>query len=169
MRPHSNTFFPTLSAPRTLAMAACLAGAALLSGCRGTLAPTLQVVSITIPDETPDALVIYIAVEADNPNRDPLPLRDVTYTVFLDGREVFSGTRSAEATIRRFGKQVFVLPAVVQIPQDQRSADLASLRIAGSVVFRKPSAFDQTLYEQGLARPRAHFSHEAGLDLLNRP
>lgn len=152
-----------------LAAAAALLGAGTLAGCRGAAAPTLSVVSVTVPEDTADGLVINIAVEADNPNRDPLPLRDVTYTVWLDGKEVFSGTRSAEATVRRFGTQVFVLPAVLPIPRDQRQAELAELRISGSVIYKKPSAFSQTLYEQGLVRPTAEFSYTAGLDLHNRP
>ena len=70
-------------------------------------------VGVAEGDRTDEALVLNFTVQAENPNAEPIPLRDTHYALTLEGIEVFRGRRDAQATLRRYGSHTFTLPAVV--------------------------------------------------------
>jgi len=144
-----------------IGLIACIA--AMLTGCSGTQAPTFKVLEATIKDRTPQGAVLLFVLEADNPNGDALPLRDVSYTVSLNGKQIFSGTRSAEVVLRRFGRQQFTLPAAYALAADQLAPDGAAYAISGSLVYIAPGALAETLFDQEIIRPSADFSGEGTL------
>jgi LEA14-like dessication related protein len=128
---------------------------AAMSGCSLAPAPRLRDATVTAGPRTPEGQVLLINVTADNPGRRPLPLREVDYSLAIDGREVFRGRRSAQATIRRFGSQQIQLPAV--IPADAMPAGLptgeVSYRVNGEVTYIRPGALSQTLFDAELIQP----------------
>lgn len=128
-------------------------------GCSGTQSPTLSVAGASIKERTDAAAVIDFIVEADNPNGEALPLQDVTYTVSRGGKQVFSGTRSAEAVIRRFGRQQFILPASFLVAPGEEVA--GEYEISGTLMYQAPGALSETLFDQALVKPEASFSGKA--------
>lgn len=130
-----------------------------LGGCSGTQSPKLSVAGASIKERTDAAAVIDFIVEAENPNGDALPLQDVTYTVSRGGKPVFSGTRSAEAVIRRYGRQHFVLPASFLAPAGEEVA--GEYEISGTLMYLAPGALSETLFDQALVKPEVSFAGKA--------
>lgn len=131
-----------------------LAGA----GCNSTQQPRLHVVDARIGEQTSDGVVIEFTLEGENANAVELPLREVTYALEVDGRRVFSGQRSAEATLRRLGSQRFLLPAVVPAAEVQGTLEGSSYRVSGSAVYLAPGAIPELLFDTGLSRPTVSFA-----------
>jgi hypothetical protein len=105
-------------------------------------------------------------LDAYNDNEIPLPLRDVTYSVTLDGREVFRGTRSAEATLRRKGVQQLRLPAVIAIePGDSPPTGMQEFRLSGTLTYVTPGKIAELLFDTGVRVPSVGFATEGQIDL----
>jgi len=157
--------FPTACAlGLTLAL-----GPAALSGCTRYAAPTLRTAGVSVADETAEGLVLAFSLDASNPNDVPLPLRDVHYSLWLEGQEVFTGVRSAQATLSRKGTGRIVLPAVVAIqPGRPAPSGVVRYRLAGSLVYQTPGEIAQILFDTGVRRPTAQFADAGELD-LGRP
>ena len=135
-------------------------------GC-GYAAPALRITDARATERTPDGLAMLFTVEARNENIEALPLRDVDYSVELNGRRVFVGTRSAEATIRRLGAQTFTLPAVVNLHSDPSFADISgpvSYRVAGSLRYVTPGQLAEVLFDSGVHVPSVGFSGDGQID-----
>jgi hypothetical protein len=141
-----------------------LAGAAVLAGCSGARPPGLLVQSAELTERTDAGMVITFTMLADNQNPDPLPLRDATYTVSLGGQRVFSGTRSAQATVSRFGTQTFTLPASVPAALAS-SASQEPFVISGSIKYLVPGALAETLFDIHVIRPSTDFGGRGLVDL----
>ena len=140
----------------------CVVSAASLltaGGCSGTQSPKLSVAGASIKERTDTAAVIDVIVEAENPNAQALPLQDVTYTVSRGGKQVFSGTRSAEAVIRRYGSQQFVLPASFLAPAGEEVA--GEYEVSGTLMYLAPGALSETLFDQALVKPEVSFAGKA--------
>jgi hypothetical protein len=136
----------------------------LLGGCTSTRPPKLTVTSAALTERTADGMVLTFTVEADNMNPDPLPLRDVTYQVTLDGHSVFGGVRSAEATVRRFGTQSFTLPAAVPLSGPAPEGTVP-YTIQGSIKYLVPGALAETLFDIHVIRPSTDFAGAGVVDL----
>lgn len=92
--------------------AALLVSAAALGGCL-TDSPRTTVGEPTVSERGAEGAVLAFPVTLVNRAGEPLPLQRVGYTVTLDGREVFSGLRSAQGTLRVNGEHRVVLPAAI--------------------------------------------------------
>lgn len=151
-------------------MLGVLLGGALgctLGGC-GLTAPRLTVTDVHASDVEPTGKVIMIVVEAQNLSNDALPLRDATYSLSLNGRQVFTGKRSPESTLRMFGAQKISLP--VALPREGvPPAGIAKYEVSGSVVYLPPGRFNEILYEYGLLRPTTSFRGTGEIDLSALP
>lgn len=159
------------SLPTAARLLFALAPLALLGAC-GTsyTAPKLRVTSATVADRTPDAVVLDIIVEADNVNEESLPLREVRYDVYVDDRRVFSGFRSPEATLRRFGTQTVRLPAVIALaPGQTPPSGTASYRVQGSLMYLTPGSIAEILFDNDIRRPTVSFSDGGQVDLSAAP
>ena len=89
--------------------------AAALSGCTAYTAPLIKVAEVEVGDRSDAGIVLKIALEAENRNEFELPLREIRYSVRLEGGQTFTGLRSPEATLRRFGTQRITFPAVIPL------------------------------------------------------
>jgi len=135
-------------------------------GCSSTRPPQMSVRSGTLTQHSENGVVLTFELEADNPNPDPLPLEDLSYEVFLDGQSVFRGTRSAQATVRRFGRQRITLPAAIPRSADQPSmAGVRQYELRGRITYLKPGALAKTLFDIDVLRPSAGFVTTGSVDL----
>jgi hypothetical protein len=130
--------------------------AGLGAGCAHR-APELAVADVRVTEATGDGYVVSFFVDAVNPNEAALPLREVRYTVWLDDERVFSGVRSAEATLNRLGTQRIRLPAAVA---GAGPPERGSWRIRGRLFYSTPGTLAEVLFDAGVIRPRVRFSDE---------
>jgi hypothetical protein len=135
-----------------------------VAGCSSTRAPLLSVQSADVTERTDDGIVVTFTMLADNPNPEPLPLRDASYSVTLAGKPVFSGTRSAQATVRRYGTQTFDLPAAFPIPKDG-AAGTQPYVLHGTVKYLVAGALAETLFDIHVRRPSTDFRGSGVVDL----
>ncbi|MFT5422888.1 MAG: LEA14-like dessication related protein [Phycisphaerales bacterium] len=129
--------------------------AIVLGGCSSTSQPSFEIADATATARTDDGLALLFTIDAANQNPDAMPLRIVRYDLRLNGRRVFSGLRSPEATIPPFGTQRFTLPAVIpadRVPQDATSAEY---ELSGTVTYIEPGRLYEILFEQDLRVPKA--------------
>lgn len=141
---------------------------AMLGGCASVSEPRLSVAEARATERSEDGAAMVFVIDAKNENDDALPLRTVEYALDLDGRRVFEGTRSAEATLRRRGEQQFSLPAVVKL-RDEASAGIGQgvsrYRLTGEVYYITPGQFAEVLFDTGVRRTSAVFAFEGEIDL----
>lgn len=142
-----------------------LAGAALVLPACGYDSPKVSLASARASERTDEGAAMVFTLSAENSNDVPLPLRDVEYSVELNGQRVFTGTRSAEATLRREGTQSFRLPAVVNLAQTPISLGPARFRIVGTMQYVTPGQLAEVLFDSGVRVPSVEFSGEGEVDL----
>lgn len=148
---------------RTLLAASVAAG---LAGCSGHTAPTLSVAGSRLVQATPGGYVVAFDIDAQNANEVELPLREVRYSLTLDGREVFSGVRSPEATLRRLGTQRFTIPASVALePGQAPPTGPTPYVLEGHLAYIAPGQIAQVLFDIRVRRPTVRFREEGVLDL----
>lgn len=135
-----------------------------LIGCSSADRPTIAFSSARITEETDAGMVISFVLDATNTNDFDVPLERVRYTLELGGEEVFSGTRSAEATIRRLGTQQITLPAAIDLTEHPAPTGETPYVLAGSIVYVTPGEIAELLFDAGVRRPRMVFRHEGVLD-----
>ena len=148
---------------RIQAVILVLAGA-VLSGCSTYDAPTLEVISAVVTQETSQGMVIDFGIDASNTNDFEVPLERVRYTLRLNGQRVFTGTRSAEATVRRLGVQRITLPAAIDLERYELPTGEVPYELFGSVVYVTPGEIARILFDAGVSRPKAQFRHKGTLD-----
>ncbi len=137
----------------------------LFAGGCSTVDPTISVTAARVGEETPEGVQIVFSLEGSNPNEIELPLLQAEYTVEIDGKRVFSGDRSPEATLRRLGTQGFTLPAVIALaPGQPRPTGVHPFRVTGSVGYIAPGAIAETLFDIGARRPTVSFGGTGELD-----
>jgi hypothetical protein len=155
---------------RTLAMPIGLALAlGLLAGCSKYRAPTLTVREAAITQRTDEGAVVRFTLDARNTNQVELPLKSMSYRLSLDGREVFRGFRSPEATLRRLGTQQITLPAVVSLEDQALLAGPVRYRIEGSLTYVTPGSVAEILFDAGVRRPTVAFSDAGTLTFIEAP
>lgn len=147
---------------RVLAPTGALLLCTLLGACGSTPSPRVAIDKATLASRSPEGVVLAFAVTLENPGDEPLPLRDVAYRVRLDGKPVFRGVRSPQATLPAFGRVSFVLPA--SVTGDPGAASVA-YQIEGDIAYLKPGALAESLADADLAHPKAHFSTSGTIDL----
>ena len=143
---------------------------ATLVGCQSQPAPSFEVTNVAITEQSPapGGMVVTFRVKADNRGEEALPLRTVHYSFSLDGRPVFSGRRAAEATIRRYGSQEFLLPVALTLGEggDLPSAPSGKMpySLTGTVEYEVPGSIAEVLFDTGIRRPSATFGESGVLD-----
>lgn len=157
--------------PALLITAAALALGMGGGGCESLSSPKLAVANAAPTERTDEGAAMVFAIDARNDNDVALPLRTVEYSVDLDGRRVFTGTRSAEATLRRRGSQQFVLPAVVNLTDPANAGIADGVRrytLTGQVYYVTPGQLAEVLFDAGVRTPSESFNFEGEID-FNAP
>lgn len=135
------------------------------AGCSGISAPTFTVQEVAITEQSTEGVVLTFTLEGVNRNAEPLPLREVQYALWLDGREVFRGTRSAEVTLSKYSARTILLPAAA--PSMVNAPELTGevpYRFSGSVIYETPGAIAETLFDNNVRRPSASFAETGRLN-----
>ena len=135
-----------------------------LTGCSSYDAPRLAVSSVVLADRSDEAVVLNVTLDAQNSNEVELPLETIEYTVRVDGRVVFEGTRSAEATLRREGTQQIVLPVAIRLEPDARLRGEYPYTIRGELTYVTPGEIAQLLFDAGVRRPTVSFTDRGRVD-----
>lgn len=130
------------------------------AGCTSRPAPRALADAVTVRDSGQAGTLLDLSVRAANFGPDPLPLTTVRYRVYVDGREVFEGSRSAEATLSRFGERTLRLPAVTTQPLGSQ------WRAEGTIEYVPSGPLSRALSELGLARRAVRFE---GSGVLEHP
>lgn len=140
----------------------------LLSGCAGAKPPTFDVVDVGVTERGPDGVVVTFVLVGTNTNPDPLPLDEVTYSLNLNGRDVFRGTRMAEATLPANGTQRVMLPVPVPVaPGVEAPTGQAAYRLQGSMVYKIPGSIAEIFFDSGVRRPSIGFGEGGTLDFAS--
>ena len=124
-----------------------------LAACSDT-APRLSVVGVREIEHTEQGTVLAIDIDAENANDAAMPLREIGYSISINGRPVFTGTRSPEATIRRFGIQRLTVPAVVSSGIGTTSG---LYEVRGELEYIAPGRLAEILFDTGVRTPSASF------------
>lgn len=165
---------PARSAPRRPYALTALLGGALaltLAACSTIDAPTVDAASdraAAVAQRTDDGVVLSFRLVADHANDVQVPMKDVRYRLYLDGREVFRGLRSAEATLPTFGSQEVVLPVAVPASEIRASGPVA-YRLEGTLIYQQPGALAETLFDAKLIEPSVDFVIAGTIDLAATP
>ncbi|MGV6815118.1 MAG: LEA type 2 family protein [Phycisphaerales bacterium] len=126
----------------------------MLGGCSKALSPTFTAVGVRELERNNDRSVIEFIIEAKNPNREPIPLKEIQYAVTIDGQEVFTGLRSPEVSLHTYATQTFTLPAVLPM-NTVGSAGEIQYRLNGSVEYIPPGRLAEVLFDAKLEVPEA--------------
>jgi hypothetical protein len=138
-----------------------------ISGCSSYAPPRLGVSSARVTEQSPQATVVQFEIAAENTNAEELPLRQVRYSLAIDGREVFRGVRSPGATLRRLGTQTFTIPAVLVQPEGSPPpVGMHRYTLAGSLEYVTPGSIAQILFDIRVRRPSVSFREEGSIEFL---
>lgn len=127
----------------------------IMGGCSSYPSPTLTVTDARVTQTTDAGSVITFSVDASNTAEVALPLKTLNYAVYLNDQEVFRGTRSPEATLRRFGTQKISFPAVVTGPAPAAGTPY---RVEGVLGYVAPGEIAAILFDYDIERPTVGFS-----------
>jgi hypothetical protein len=140
-----------------------------LTACTSYRDPVLKVTGVTLGPRSDEAIPVDFTLELANPNDEPLKLLRFEYDLIVSGRRVYSGLRSAEATLNVHATRQITMPAVVRYDRlGIAAADLAApldFRLSGRLSYVPPGGFAQVLLDTGLHLPEAPFSDVGRLDV----
>lgn len=155
---------------RVALFAVFVAFAVHAAGCGFTQSPRLEVVGVSLAEESEEAMVLVFAIDAENRNEIALPLRNVRYSAVLDGHSGVRTERSGEATLRRLGTQRIFLPVVIPLdPERGRPTGVVEYRLRGRMWYVTPGALAEALFDAGVRRPSKGFAKTGAIDLGEGP
>ncbi|MCA9309699.1 MAG: hypothetical protein KDA21_00725, partial [Phycisphaerales bacterium] len=143
-----------------------LAAAALLGGCNGASPPRFTVVDARLIEQSDAGYVVHFTIEGENRNPDPLPLHDISYSVVMNGHQVFAAQRFAGRTLPRYGTARIDLPVTFSTLNPDVPAPVGTheYTLRGQITWKPPAAFAEVLFDQSLHRPDARFNEKGVLE-----
>ena len=163
LRPYTAAMVPRV-------LAAITAGfLAVLPSCTSYAPPELDVADVSVRGTTQEGMILDFTLDAENMNSEALPLRSVRYTLYLNGAPVFTGFRSPEATLRRYGTQQVTLPAVMALgPGKEAPRGHIDYRLEGTIEYITPGELAKLLYDSNIQRPTVSFEKAGTLDIATQ-
>lgn len=152
-----------MRAARLFAVVLVGLSACALGGCSTAKAPTFSVVEAKLTSESAEGYVVTFVLEGENRNGYPLPLREVEYRLVLEGETVFSGRRSAEATLPERATQRVVLPVSVPFADGVGLPASMAYELTGRVTYVIPGAIAELLFDNEIRKPRVGFAERGEL------
>ena len=144
-----------------------LSFALLLGGCGSVPAPMLTVENVSVGERTEQGLVALFTIVGANEGSEPLPLRSVSYTVSLGGKQVFAGRRAPLVTLPPRGDTRFTIPAAVDardLPAGT-AGGVFEFTFNGRVIYSEPGPISTILFDSGISQPSTAFKGTGVLDL----
>lgn len=137
---------------------------ALLSGCAGQLhdyeTPKVNVSSFKSLPNKGTGPRFEIGLHIINPNRSPLKLQGLVYTLHLEGHEVMTGVSNQLPVIEAYGEEDIVIQASVDL--------LGSIRLVMDLMSEQRDEFSYSLkarLDPGGLRPNIYVSREGTIML----
>ncbi len=151
---------------RLASVAGAIGLSLMLGGCSKALAPSFKAVGVRVIEEQDAGSVIEFSIEATNPNKEPIPMRQISYGVELDGVEVFTGVRSPEMTLHTYSTQMFRLPAVLPAGALEGKG-VVSYTLNGSALYIPPGRLAEVLFDMKVKMPEARLDLSGTIDTGN--
>lgn len=137
-----------------LASLAAVGTSLFLGGCHQAMPPSFTAVGVHEVEHTQDRSVIEFVVEATNPNKEPIPLKQIIYRVEIDGVEVFAGVRSPQTTLHTYSSHEFKLPAVIPSSAFAGLGEV-SYQLLGTAQYIPPGRLSEVLFDAEMKVPEA--------------
>jgi len=125
-----------------------------LTGCNKSSAPTFSAVGVRQLEDDGNRTILQFSIEAKNPNKEPIPLKQITYRVEMNGVEVFRGVRSPETTLHTYSSHVFYLPAVLPVGTINQSGEI-EYQLIGAAQYIPPGRLSEVLFDAKVKVPEA--------------
>lgn len=139
-----------------------------LAGCTSVKSPNIDIADVTIGEQTESALVLNFAVNLENENRQAVTLEEFNYDLSINGAHVYTGRRSAEATMAALGSNRITIPAVVPFDkQDVLADDAFDYTVRGSLTYLTEDVFSEMLYDSGLDTSSVSFQRDGTIHWRN--
>ncbi len=116
-----------------------------------------------LTSESDQGYVVTFTLEGMNDNGFPLPLREVRYRLVLEGQTVFTGQRSAEATLPAGSTGLVYLPVSVPFGEGVGLPALMVYELRGEVTYVLPGAIAELLFDNEIRKPRVGFEERGEL------
>ena len=144
---------------------ALLALVMALTGCATAKSPSVTLSGMTVSFDEPDGVVMWFELTIVNDDIVDLPLAEARYSVSVDGKTIFRGVRSAEATAPARGEAVIRLPA--SAPTGAGVEPGAAVTIRGLITYLTPSRLSEVLFDANIFRPEKSFTATATIPDLD--
>ncbi len=139
----------------------------VLTGCTAYRAPEIRLTGVFPTEVTDEATALRFMLDVTNPNDEPIELREVRYSLAVNGERVFLGRRAVGTTLHGGATTRIELPAVVP---DAVAGFLANARpdevdyrLAGEMIYVTPGELAEILLDTGVRRPVARFDQSGRL------
>jgi len=143
--------------------------AAGLAGCSGFQSPSVSISEPSVADRSDEAVVLSFDMAMQNPNDQPLELREMHYTLRVDDSTVYRGRRDAQATLPADGAWTISVPAVIPYRAADWSSQSSSAEVRyelqGALLYVMPGEIREILLESGIHRPTVRFRAEGETSL----
>jgi hypothetical protein len=133
-----------------------------LCGCSAYRPPTVRLAEVSMSERTTEGVTLQFAFDLHNPNHEALELIAFNYRGTVDGRTVYEGRWSAQATLTPDGGARLSIPVVVRYDRAGWAASevpaSVQCKVSGRLMYITPSELAETLLDMGVRRPRTRFS-----------
>ena len=134
-------------------------------GCSSFDAPTANVAGVSVVDMTGEAMTLSFDLVLTNPNDEPLELYDLHYTLAVDGSKVYTGRRSAQATLAARSSRTVKVPAVARFDKSPAIAQAAfEFELDGRLGYLTPDRISRVLRDLHVRRPNVRFGADGQVD-----
>ena len=155
--------------PRTLFKIILFFGLLFAGGCSGYRPPSIQLVAVRLIEQTEEAAAFHFDLILENPNDEPIELREFRYSLNIDGVNVYIGRRAAGTTLHPETGNHISLPAVVRYDTmgwTNRSLPPAvEYQLSGELLYVTPGELAEILLDTGVRRPKVRFNRAGRLEL----
>ncbi len=124
-------------------------------------APQIEVLAVTLEDETPEAARIVVTLNVTNPNDFTLPVHHVAYRLSVEGYPAFElPDDQPQVALSPSGSVVVRLPAIITTGDENAlmSASGRPFELRGHLTTQRPGRLIQASHETGLPKPRVRFA-----------
>lgn len=168
---------PRPAARARAAIVGVLAPVVLVGCATSTRPPAVDVTGVELRDVTEEGFVVDVLLRLQNPNNAPLQLTVFRYALGVEGREVYDGRWSAEATLSAGGESATVVPAVVRFDRLPPALgagpgalpEAFAYRLEGELEYLAPGTLSEILFDAGVRRPSVDFASRGRLELDAAP
>lgn len=152
-------------APTRGALAAALLAISMtLGGCFSTPTPDLRIVGAQVVERTDAGAVIDMTIEGANRTAKDMKLRSIRYWMSLDGKRVFEGERTPQATFPALGVQSFSVPIAAPITA-LPTGEKAAYKFSATLMYLIPGPLAEAMYDLNVRKPTVSITASGQIDL----